>query len=73
MKTQGVPGDGSLYTVTSGLYTVTSGLYTVTSEDDKPKVVPPSLKGMIEACQKLEEDCLLVGVEDVLDYIEAGC
>ena len=42
------------------------------SNDDKPKVVPPSLKRMIEACWKLEEDCLLVGVEDALNYIEAG-
>ena len=41
------------------------------SDDDEPEVVPPSLKRMIEACRKLEEDCLLVGVEDALDYIEA--
>ena len=44
MKTQGVPGGGSLYAVTS--------------EDDEPEVVPPSLKGIIEACQRLEEDCV---------------
>ena len=47
-------------------------MHAVTSEDDKPEVVPPSLKGMIEACQKLEEDCLLVGTEGALDFIEAG-
>ena len=27
---------------------------------------------MIEACRKLEEDCLLVGTEGALDFIEAG-
>ena len=42
------------------------------SDDDDPEVVPPSLKGMIEACRKLEEDCLLVGAEGALDFIEAG-
>ena len=42
------------------------------SDDDEPEVVPPSLKGMIEACRKLEEDCLLVGTEGALDFIEAG-
>ena len=42
------------------------------SDDDEPEVVPPSLKGMIEACGKLEEDCLLVGTEGALDFIEAG-
>ena len=42
------------------------------SDDDEPEVVPPSLKGMIEACRKLEEDCLLVGTEGALNFIEAG-
>jgi len=42
------------------------------SDDDEPEVVPPSLKGMIESCQKLEEDCLLVCTEGALDFVEAG-
>ena len=41
-------------------------------DDDEPEVVPPSLKEMIEACRKLEGDCLLVGTEGALDFIEAS-
>ena len=41
-------------------------------DDDEPEVIPPSLKEMIEACQKLEEDCLLVCEEGVLDFVEAA-
>ena len=39
------------------------------SDDDNPEVVPPSLKEMIEACQMLEENCLLFGT-DSLDLVE---
>ena len=41
------------------------------SDDDNPKV-PPSLKEMIDACQMLEENSLLV-CTDVLDFVEAAC
>src|SRR5258706_419119 len=41
-------------------------------DDDEPEVVPPSIKGMIEACQKLEEDCFLVGTEGALDFVDAA-
>ena len=39
-------------------------------DDDDPEVVPPSLKEMIEACQMLEENSLLV-CTDALDFVEA--
>ena len=42
------------------------------SDDDEPEVVPPSIKGMIEACRKLEEDCFLVGTEGALDFVDAA-
>ena len=42
------------------------------SDDDEPEVVPPSIKDMIETCQKLEGDCLLVCTEGALDFVEAG-
>jgi hypothetical protein len=42
------------------------------SDDDEPEVVPPSLPEMIEACRKLEEGCLLVCTEGVLDFVEAA-
>jgi len=41
------------------------------SDDDHPKVVPPSLKKMIDTCQVLEEGSLLV-CTDALDFVEAA-
>ena len=40
------------------------------SDSDDPKVVPPSLKEMIAACQMLEENVLLV-CNGMLDTVEA--
>ena len=40
------------------------------SDEDNPKVGPPSLKEMIAACQMLEENGLLV-CTDALNIIEA--
>jgi len=40
------------------------------SDEDNPKVVPPSLKEMIAACRMLEENGLLVST-DALDIVEA--
>jgi len=42
------------------------------SDEDNPKVVPPSLKEMLAACQMLEENGLLV-CTDVLNIVEAVC
>ncbi len=39
------------------------------SDEDNPKVVPPSLKEMIGACRMLEENGLLV-CTDALDTVE---
>jgi len=41
------------------------------SDDDNLEVVPPSLKEMVDACQMLEENCLLF-CTDVLDFVEAA-
>ena len=43
------------------------------SDDDKSEVVPPSIKHMIETCQRPEWDCLFVCTEGVLNFVEAGC
>ena len=43
------------------------------SDDDKPEVVPPSIKDVIKTCQKPEWDYLFVCTEGVLDFVEAGC
>ena len=40
------------------------------SDSNGPEVVPASLKEMIEACQMLKENSLLV-CTDVLNFIEA--
>ena len=41
-------------------------------DDDDPEVVPPSLKEIIEACQILEENSLVVFTEGALELVQAA-
>ena len=41
-------------------------------DDDDPEVVPPSLKEIIEACQILEENSLVVCTEGALELVQAA-